>query len=115
MRFTFQRDRMISSTCGLSVSFKAGVPQLTPPAMYQEVLAAGGIPEGEIPLEPKQTDEDREALLFAAFEDIVKRNDPKDFTAGGMPHSAVVSEKVGFQLTAKERDVAWGKFRNQQT
>lgn len=113
MKFTFQRDRTIASTCGLSVSYKAGVPQLTPPAMYAEVMAAGGISDEDPPVNETPTDADREALVFAAFEDVVKRNDPKDFTAGGVPHTGVMSDKVGFQLSAKERDVLWGKFRTQ--
>jgi len=119
MRFMMQRDRTIASTCGLSIGFKKGVLQLVPPAMYTEVLAAGGVPESEIPDDDMPsaaaTPEvlaDREAQMFRAFEEIVMKNDRESFTAGGMPHNAVVSRMVGWSVMAKERDAAWIKFTN---
>ena len=55
MKFTLPRDRTIASTCGLSIEFKKGVPALVPPAMYAEVIAAGGVSEDEIPEEDMPT------------------------------------------------------------
>ena len=117
MRFKLPRDRTIASTCGIAIEFKKDEFHLVPPAMYAEVIAAGGVSENEIPedeLPPKpDTPEalaDREALLFAAFEDLVKRNVREDFTAGGVPHAAVLKQKLGYHVDAKERDAAWVKF-----
>ncbi|MDQ8046831.1 MAG: hypothetical protein REI11_19665 [Patulibacter sp.] len=114
MKFTMMRDRVVASTFGHAVGFKKGVATHVPPSMYEEVQAAGAIPEDELPeptsKSPELTSEDRKLLLQAALEDIVKRNDSKDFTAGGMPHVKVVSEKAGFSVDADERDAAWAAF-----
>lgn len=117
MRFMLNRNRTITSTCGLSVEFKKGELHLVPPAMYGEVLAAGGVPEEELSEDEKPpaaaTPEalaDREAAIFAAFETIAKRNNREDFTAGGMPHLSVLTGITGWAVAAKERDSTWVKF-----
>lgn len=115
MRFKLPRDRTMASTCGLSIGFKAGVFQLVPPAMYAEVIAAGGIAEEDIdpadmPKAPTPA-ADREAAIFAAFEKILLRADTNEFTGGGAPHNAVVARETGFSVNAKERDAAWLKFQ----
>lgn len=116
MRFMLPRNRTISSTCGISIEFKKGEFHLVPPAMYQEVIAAGGVPEEEIPEDeqPKTNSpavlEEREAAMMKAFEAIVTRNNREDFTAGGAPHNAVLSRELGWAVNVKERDSAWVKF-----
>lgn len=117
MKFTMHRKRTIASTCGLSIEFEKGVPALVPPAMYAEVIAAGGVPETELPEDEapeKPTTPDavaaREKAIFAAFEKITLRNRRNDFTAGGMPHNAVLAQETGWPVEPKERDAAWLKF-----
>jgi len=117
MKFTLPRNRTIASTCGLSIEFKKGVPALVPPAMYAEVIAAGGVSEDEIPEEDmpekKATPDalaEREAALLAAFKKIALRNDSNEFTAGGVPHLAVIQGETGWRVDAKERDATWVKF-----
>ena len=86
--------------------------------MYAEVIAAGGVPESEIPDDemPKgaKTPEElieREAAMFKAFEAIVLRGTREDFTAGGAPHSSALSRELGWTVNGKERDAAWAKFK----
>lgn len=117
MRFKMPRDRVIASTCGLAIGFKKGEFQLVPPAMYAEVIAAGGVSEDEIPddelPEKPPTPEDlaeREKALFAVFTKLATRNQRNDFTAGGMPHLSVLAKEIPWEVTAKERDAAWTKF-----
>lgn len=118
MKFKLPRDKVIASTCGLSVAFTKGVFQLVPPDMYIEVMAAGGISEEEMteadmpaaPVIPASPAE-READIFSAFTQIVLRNHITDFTAGGSPHVGVVSGITGWPVQAKERDAAWIKFQ----
>lgn len=116
IKFVMHRKRTIASTCGLSIEFEKGVPTLTPPAMFAEVLAAGGVPESEIPEDEAAASgapsaaADREKAIFEAFEGFKLRNDPNEFTAGGAPHFKALSEKVGFVVQAKERDTMWVKF-----
>lgn len=117
MRFVLSRNRTISSTCGLSIEFKKGELKLVPPAMYAEVIAAGGVPETELAedelppvgVTPEALAE-REAAMFKAFQSIATRNAREEFTAGGMPHLAVVAKETAFAVSAKDRDAAWVKF-----
>lgn len=117
MRFMLNRNRTISSTCGLSIEFKKGELHLVPPSMYEQVIAAGGTPEVELTeeeLPPKTATpealEAREAAMFKAFEAIATRNVREEFTAGGMPHNSVVARETGFAVSARDRDAAWLKF-----
>lgn len=118
MRFMLSRNRTIASTCGLSIEFKKGELHLVPPAMYAEVIAAGGVPEDEIPEDemPKGVATpaelaQREEAMFKAFEAIILRGSREDFTAGGAPHNAVLSRELGWAVAGKERDTAWAKFK----
>jgi len=118
MKFALSRNRTISSTCGLSIEFKKGELTLVPPAMYAEVIAAGGVPETELEEDDLPTSgptpeelAEREAEMFAAFEAIVLRGSRDDFTAGGMPHNSVLARELGWSTQAKERDAAWVKFQ----
>lgn len=117
MKFVLHRKRTIISTCGLSIEFEKGVPALVPPAMYAEVIAAGGVPEDEIPEEdlpaPPATPEqlvEREKAMFKAFDTIVRRAARDEFTAGGVPNNAVLSREVGWSVQAKEAKAAWVKY-----
>lgn len=118
MKFKLPRSRVIASTCGLSVAFEKGVYQLVPPAMYAEVIAAGGVSEDEMPEDeapaPAPTPEsaaERQAAIFKAFKAMSLKNERTDFTAGGSPHVGAVSALTGFQVDAKERDTSWIKFQ----
>jgi len=118
MRFKLLRDRTIASTCGISIEFKKGVFQLVPPAMYQEVIAAGGVSEEELVEEEAPaagaapaTKGEREAAMLTAFAAITLRNVSTEFTAGGVPHVGVVGRETGWTVDAKERDAAWLKFK----
>lgn len=121
MKFVFQRDRTISSVFGHSIFFPKGVPTHVPPAMHREVLAVGGLPEGELDLDAPApapgvtepvTPDAREAALFAAFKAMALRNKREEFTAGGLPHLKALSKELGWEFTnSKERDQAWVKFK----
>ena len=116
MNFILHRNRTVASTCGLSIEFKKGVPTLVPPAMFNDVIAIGAVPEEELnesdlppkPASPEQLAE-REAAMFKAFDVIVKRASRDDFTAGGVPHNTVLGRELGWSVQAKERDAAWVK------
>lgn len=117
MKFILNRDRVVASALGHSVSFKKGEATHVPPEMYAEVIAAGATPEEEItedivPKPDHPTDPaEREAALFEAFEALALRNDSADFTAGGVPRDGVLEKAVGFKVSAKEREAAWTKFK----
>ena len=117
MKFVMPRNRTIASTCGLSIEFKKGELTLVPPAMYNEVLAAGGVPEHELAEDelPKgkmapEAVAEREQQMLDAFALLVEANESTDFTAGGTPALPALSRVLGWTPTAKDRDTAWQKF-----
>ncbi|MBS0453963.1 MAG: hypothetical protein JSS14_21895 [Proteobacteria bacterium] len=115
MKFVMNRDRIVNSVLGHAIEFKKGQPTHVPPALYEEVMSAGAVPEEELAEDekpqPKLSAEDRKVLIVTAIEEIVLKNDPKEFTAAGMPHTKVISAKVGFDVAADERDAAWAAFQ----
>ena len=119
MKFVMPRTRTIASVMGLSIEFEKNVPTLVPPYMYQEVIAAGAVPESELSDDDLKTGNPNEPIdpaarkerLMSAFERIVLRNVREEFTAGGTPHNAVVAKELGWAATTKERDVAWAEFK----
>jgi hypothetical protein len=58
--------------------------------------------------------DDRNAMIFAAFDEIITRNDRNEFTAGNAPHAKAVSKVVGWEVTAAERDQAWADYKASQ-
>jgi len=118
MKFTFPRDRVVATTKGHVVSFKKGVPTEVPSLIYDEIIAAGGVPDDEVPEDPVKNlakgpvdPAEREMELFIAFETIVTRGKREDFTAGGAPHIKAVNAELGWDVDSKERDTAWVKFK----
>lgn len=116
MKFTMHRNHIVNSTLGHALRFEKGVPLEVPPALYPEVIAAGGIPEEHVDDEPvarkaEPTDpEEREALLVAAIAELVERGAREDFTASGTPSPKALAAKVGFQARTTERDAAFRRF-----
>lgn len=115
MNFVMNRTRVVETTKGHMIGFVKGVPTFVPYSCYDEVQAAGAVPEEELPEDPVKAaadpqGQDRDALIAAAIEEIVLKNAREDFTAAGVPHAKVISHKVGFQVDAHERDAAWTKF-----
>jgi hypothetical protein len=95
-------------------------PTEVPGYMHQEVIAAGAVPESE--LDVPETEKpgagptnpaERKKALFGLFEKMVLRNAREEFTAGGVPHGAVIAKELGWTdiISAKERDAAWAEFR----
>lgn len=117
MKFILHRTHTVASRTGFVVEFVAGKATHVPPEMYPDVIAAGGIPEGDLPAPaespvgsaPSAPDE-RELALLIAFEAIAARAKRDDFTSGGQPHLKVLAKELGWDVGAKERDLAWVKF-----
>lgn len=111
MKFTMSRDRTVVSKFGRAIEFVKGEPTHVPEMCYEEVMAAGGVPEDELP-EPKAGDAAptgaaRTEAIVAAIKAMVLRGSREDFTAAGAPHASALSAMAGFPVDAKERDAAW--------
>ena len=119
MKFVMHRNRTIVSTSGHAVEFAKGELTHVPPAMYEQVMAAGAVPEEELDLDPKvegaiEEPSDpsvRRKDIFAAMEKVTLRGKRDEFTASGAPHAKVLSNELGWTVSNKERDQAWAAFQ----
>ena len=72
----------------------------------------------ESPAEELVSLDERDTLIFAAFEQILARADQEayreDFNAQGQPNVKAIEKIVGFDITAKERNELWLKFQAKQ-
>lgn len=115
--FMLNRNLTVRSTSGYTVVFEKGVPTHVPPVMIQEVLAIGAerldaaqdSHHTEPVVKQEPIGEEREAEILSAIELVVEKNEPRDFTATGMPTVKVISTIVGFAVDKKELSDVWGK------
>lgn len=115
------RNFILNTNKGHSVSFAKGEPTHVPPTIYQEALAIGAIPpDGEDPVveEVVKTDNapgdpaERAPLILAAIEKLVAENARDNFTAAGSPTVDAVSKLVGFKVQAKEVAPVWQAYHD---
>lgn len=104
------RNLVLASLYGHAVRFEKDKPVFVPPIMHAECMAIGAVfadgkaavvEEAALPSEILDPIERAEALLKIVTS-IVERNSVDDFTAGGIPKSAVVSKTFGFEVTTRE-------------
>ena len=109
---------------GHSINFFKGEPTWVPPLLVAGAVALGAtsVDGGEVDILgpepvvdiPLSIDE-REALLMAAFEQLEARNgNPdhrEDFNAQGLPNTKALSKVVDFNVSSKERNEMWQKYR----
>lgn len=114
------RDFVLRSTSGHTVAFKANVPQDVPDVLYAEALSfniipASGQAEDQDTPAPQGTVQImgplRDALIFNAIVELVKRNSSEDFDGGGVPKVASIADLSGVKLGAPERTKYWGLYR----
>lgn len=74
----------------------------------EEILA----PKYESP-EPANAAE-RERLLLSAIEAIEEKNDPKEFTAAGVPSAKAISVRVRFTVAQREISAMYDAIRKQR-
>jgi hypothetical protein len=118
--FTLNRNYTLRSTKGHIINFKKDVPVSVPGKLVADAVAIGAVAvDPQTPLPAGETDyvapvvltgADREAKIRAAFDAVLARNQRNDFTASGHPHVRAVSQLLGFDVDAKERDKLWQEF-----
>lgn len=121
--YVLNRDFTLRSTSGHSIAFEKGVPVNVPPVLEQEAAQYGAERVDGVwvdPIEPSKlvaevpealAASDREVLLTAAFEQIIKRNDSKDFTGQGIPTVNAIKAIVGFTVERAEIGELWFSLR----
>lgn len=121
MNFVMNRSKVVAGF-GHAVEFEKGVPSHVPPELYALVMAAGGVSEEDVDLDPPKPkvpgmpDDPfaREQAVFEAFALLIETNDVANFTAGGIPHAKALKSLLGWELPAKEREALWVKYRTQK-
>lgn len=118
--FVLNRNATIISKLGFTIHFDKGIPASVPNICIPEVLAIGaervdapqdaGMEDAKV-VAADPIGAEREALLFACFDDIVATNKREDFTAQGVPHVKAIKVMLGFTVDNKERDKAWADYR----
>jgi hypothetical protein len=112
MNFIMPRDRIVASKFGRSFQFVKGEPLHVPDMCWEEVQAAGAVPESELPVDenavpPAPQGAERAKAISDAIKKMVLKGERNDFTGSGAPNAAVLSSITGFMVDAKERDLAW--------
>ena len=110
----------ISKETGLAIRFEKNVPRPVHFALVKEVIALGAERldaeqgadfEEDGPIIGEPSGAEREELIFAAFEELIEKNDSKDFAASGMPKGHAMKKALGFQLDNPEITRQWMLFQ----
>lgn len=113
------RDYTLRTRNGHTIKFAAGEPTDVPEALYAEALA-----KNIIPVERKSDDQPifgmvhaeitgtlRDAMIYQAIDEVVKRNQTEDFSGGGVPKAAALSAIIGLSLSASEASRFYTNYR----
>ncbi len=104
------RDYTLRTRMGHTIQFIAGEPTPVPESAYAEALSKNIVPverpDGDKPafgmVHAEITGSLRDAMIYAAIDEIIKRNQTEDFAGGGVPKAAVLSAAVGVSISASE-------------
>lgn len=125
VEMVMDRNYTVRSTLGHIITFKKGEPTLVVASMVRSCAEVGARRvDGEEAIKPVEEEDVAQAQqavdpgqrmddVRAAIDKLVEKNDVDDFTAGGSPKVASVSEVVGYKIDRTEVARAW-KQRNEE-
>ena len=113
--FVLNRNYVLRSLQGRAIGFEKGVPVHVPPELVKEVVAIGAesvdgqidVLDPEVEETPQPVGTERDELIHAAFERLVKTNNRADFTGNGMPNPKALERILGFSCDKREIDRLW--------
>lgn len=120
--YILNRNYVLRSPLGHSVSFKKNEPTFVPKLIEREALQIGAeridgqgdapniLPDEEVVIPPLAPQE-RSEQLFAAFDILVESNEPKDFTGAGVPTVTAVKKIVDFDVDRVEIASNWAEYK----
>lgn len=117
------RNYVLRSTRGHAIQFTKDEPIWVPRILVDEVLAIGGAFVEKVDEEKKfeekaekapPTESERVAILIKCFKDLIKKNDPTDWTGSGMPSVRAIEVLTGLNFTTKEVKNLWIKFQAEE-
>lgn len=113
------RDYTLRTLTGQTIRFIAGEPTPVPESAYAEALSKNIVPV-ERPDDDKPafgmvhtevTGTLRDAMIYAALDEIAKRNHTEEFTGGGVPKATSVTMAAGVRISASETGKYWSNYR----
>jgi hypothetical protein len=120
--YTLNRDYTLRHILG-SITFRKGVPTHVPPMIALAARQIGAervdgdgpslLPD-DPPKKPELTADQRLEALNAAFDLLVEKNDPADFTGAGKPSVKAIEKLTGFDTSSTEVNAAWLTWRLQK-
>ena len=120
--YTLNRNFLLRTTSGC-VAFEKGVPTWITPEMQKEAQAIGAervdgknidVVEEEVAAKLPPSGIEREDEIFAAFEQIIARNESSDFTGQGVPTVKAMEKIVSFNVDRQEVTAAWADFKQRK-
>lgn len=105
------RTFTLATTAGHTIPFEAKVPRPVPADAVSEAMAQGCVPSdaADAPFLEDVTrakvefqGNTRKAMLYLAVKAVAVRNNPKDFDASNTPKSAVVADRLGYEVNRAE-------------
>jgi hypothetical protein len=119
-QYVLNRNYVVRSLTGHSVSFVKGVPTFVPAAIEREVRAIGAervdganpdVLEPETGVSPPLSADERAGQIHTAFSLLIERNDSKDFTGAGVPTVRAVEKLVDFDVDRNEVVTLWQAYK----
>lgn len=113
------RNFTLNTLKGHSVKFEKDVPIYVPRAIWPEAFSVGAVlsdggsinPVVEVDVDKPPNDPvERNPLILAAIEKLVKDGEREDFTAAGSPTVDAVTRTLGFKVQAKEIAGVWQTY-----
>lgn len=121
--YTLNRNYVLRSLLGQSVQFVKNQPVDVPALLEKEARSIGAervdgdnpdVLDAETETVAPMTSGERTDQITTAFELLIERNDPKDFTGAGVPSVKAVEKIVGFDVDRAEVVEAWAAYRAAQ-
>lgn len=123
-KFISLRTFRLESTTGHCVQFEARKPRDIPDVLIPVAMAAGCVPADadDVPfvddLQRSKVEFQgniRDSMVYLTLELIAKRNDPKDFDGAGVPKTAAVTARLGFEVKRQDVINLWQQYLDIRT
>lgn len=115
--YVANRDFTAYTNKGFVIHFKKDEPKYVPPLVREEMLAHGVLPvDGDLPIREEEEKtaeplgEDRLNKIYEGVLKVIETNEPKDFTAGGVPREDAFNRVAGFPAARREINAAYKKY-----
>jgi hypothetical protein len=109
----------LATTLGHMIHFNAGVPVFVPDEVVPQAMGAGCVPVSDVDksvfdsiqrAKVQFTGDLRSSLLHLMLDEIVRRNNAKDFDGSGTPKHEVLSQKLHFEVFKDETQKAFQSY-----